>query len=441
MKDISQKTYDADIESLSRESLRFYKKINLETYKNMFLHSDNDESSMSNTNMRETNEFQIQNEIKRLDNINESSFEQKSHQKAKKFGSRDSEKHFNQNKRKTEKFEHKKSNKEFENSKMFKSRDVSIIYDKRQSDKHPFDFDSYSSLIQPENDYCMNPKITHRNQLKFVKNNDDNESSERHSSLQRFCKDARRKKGKILSFSKPKNIDSDPLGFEIVGPCPSIKLYSGDAGNTSNNISTEELKLLCTKNTNNEVSSSDLQQFSPKYQKKNKDEDPNSSLECKEIGIPSHQEGPSDIHSSSYKNKKCKKRKTSGKNRRRDSRHTPHSVGRRPHKRQDEGEKPLTTREVMQIMNTQIQSIRNEFIAVLQSINTRIDTTKTENTYFQTMEQIINEGSIQRKNNFHPDTRNVPQDSSSSAIKNLSEYDYPSQNQPSREEKSKDTLP
>lgn len=53
---------------------------------------------------------------------------------------------------------------------------------------------------------------------------------------------------------------------------------------------------------------------------------------------------------------------------------------------------PLTSREVLNIMQNQVLGIRNEFISVIKDLVTKIDASKTEPTYFQTMENIMRYG-------------------------------------------------
>lgn len=104
-------------------------------------------------------------------------------------------------------------------------------------------------------------------------------------------------------------------------------------------------------------------------------------------------------------------------------------------------DKPLTSREVMEIMNSQIQNIRNEFIGVLQSISNRIETTKTENTYFQTMEKIMNDGSLEKAQpQVLSSNQNPTRDISESLVKDVTDYNYSSQNQSSRIERSQSAL-
>lgn len=90
----------------------------------------------------------------------------------------------------------------------------------------------------------------------------------------------------------------------------------------------------------------------------------------------------------------------------------------------------------MSLMNNQIQNIRNEFTTVLRDLTSRFNTTKSENTYFQTMEHIMKNGSIQRQpiNNL-----NMDREQSQESNHNVSEYDYPCQNQTSRDNTSKDS--
>jgi hypothetical protein len=64
------------------------------------------------------------------------------------------------------------------------------------------------------------------------------------NTLQRFNKDTGKFKSNILSFSNHRDVESDSLDFEIVGPCPSIKLYSDNVGNTTNNISSDDHKVV-----------------------------------------------------------------------------------------------------------------------------------------------------------------------------------------------------
>jgi hypothetical protein len=86
----------------------------------------------------------------------------------------------------------------------------------------------------------------------------------RMNTLQKFSRDAKRTRTKILSFSKPRESENDSLGYEIVGPCPSIKIYSDGTGNTTNNISSEDHKvvdMLSKRSTHIENASSDVSTY------------------------------------------------------------------------------------------------------------------------------------------------------------------------------------
>lgn len=94
----------------------------------------------------------------------------------------------------------------------------------------------------------------------------------------------------------------------------------------------------------------------------------------------------------------------------------------------------------MDLMNNQIQNIRNEFISVLKDLTNKFDITKSENTYFQTMEQIMNNGSLQRKQTDQVDSvenLNIAQEQSETVTQNISEYNLPYQNNTSRDTSSK----
>ena len=101
-------------------------------------------------------------------------------------------------------------------------------------------------------------------------------------------------------------------------------------------------------------------------------------------------------------------------------------------------DKPLTAREVISIMNNQMNDMRTEFITIVKDLAHKIDTTKSENTYFQTMEHIMNNGSLQRQKQVETvENLNIVKDQSENTTQNVTEYDFPCQYQSSRDDRSK----
>jgi hypothetical protein len=72
----------------------------------------------------------------------------------------------------------------------------------------------------------------------------------------------------------------------------------------------------------------------------------------------------------------------------------------------------MSTREMMHIMQNQVQGIRDEFITVIKDIAHKIDGSRTEPTCFQTMEDIMRNGEAQTNRGHHSNRLNVARDHS-----------------------------
>lgn len=77
---------------------------------------------------------------------------------------------------------------------------------------------------------------------------------------------------------------------------------------------------------------------------------------------------------------------------------------------------PLTSREVLNIMQNQVLGIRNEFISVIKDLVNKIDASKTEPTYFQTMENIMRYGEAQSKTEEPSSNLNLGRDHSDNVL-------------------------
>lgn len=194
--------------------------------------------------------------------------------------------------------------------------------------------------------------------------------AKRMNSLHKFSRDAKRNRGKVLSFSKPKDSDAESLGYEIVGPCPSIKIYS-DIYPHNQNISSEDNKVIemLKTPTNNkvDVESSDVSSYTAC---KFSDGMPKRPQSCENINYASK--------SRRHSKKRNKSKESKSKNARRESKNREKSHPQNFQETLQNGnlqdlDKPLTTREVLQLMNYQMQNIRNEFMTVLQTITSRIE--------------------------------------------------------------------
>jgi hypothetical protein len=117
---------------------------------------------------------------------------------------------------------------------------------KRNIGRHPFYKESNGNFKQNDNEYGPNSKNQNKALNKEDNTNDDIKAriADRMNTLQRFNKDTGKAGSNILSFSNHRDVENDSLGLEIVGPCPSIKLYSDNVSNTNNNISSDDHKVV-----------------------------------------------------------------------------------------------------------------------------------------------------------------------------------------------------
>jgi hypothetical protein len=72
----------------------------------------------------------------------------------------------------------------------------------------------------------------------------------------------------------------------------------------------------------------------------------------------------------------------------------------------------MSTREMMHIMQNQVQGIRDEFITVIKDIANKIEGARTEPTCFQTMEDIMRNGETQTNRGHQSSRLNVARDCS-----------------------------
>lgn len=214
MKEGSQgKTYDADIESYSRDSLKFYKKINLESYKYLWNKDIKDDSSISGTYSKASDkEFNFPK-----DEHVQRTFEDYSEIKQQDLELLD-----------------------YPLQTHFKNRAFSIhedpwIYDptNKMNQNHTFYKESSSTTqLQAESEYWEkdDDALGHFQKISETSTSliESKPPPVRANSLHKFSRDAQRNRGKIPSFSKPKNLEADSLAYEIVGPCPSMKIYSDE---------------------------------------------------------------------------------------------------------------------------------------------------------------------------------------------------------------------
>ena len=63
------------------------------------------------------------------------------------------------------------------------------------------------------------------------------------NTAQRTSRDSNKGRSKILSFSKPKYNEPDPITYEVIGQYPSIKIYSENQEN-DHDVSSVDNKLV-----------------------------------------------------------------------------------------------------------------------------------------------------------------------------------------------------
>ena len=182
----------------------------------------------------------------------------------------------------------------------------------------------------------------------------------------------------MLSFSKPQNNEPDQLGYEVVGQYPNIKIYSdklekpeeGSSGDgkivSMLKTPSKEDKHTCDEST---YEASQVHEYKHKRQQSYCQNNFNKRRLSKKRP-KSHQNNGKKRHSKSrretqeFKNSDVHIPMTTSGNR--DtidmSKHT--------------NDKSLNTLQVMQIMNNQIQSVRDEFMGAIKGIS---DTIKQKN--------------------------------------------------------------
>ena len=78
MKDNTQKNYEGDVESYSRDSLRFYKKINLDCYKHLYAKNEKEETDTSNANSKgSAHDFNFQKDMNNQRTLEDTSVDAK----------------------------------------------------------------------------------------------------------------------------------------------------------------------------------------------------------------------------------------------------------------------------------------------------------------------------------------------------------------------------
>lgn len=237
---------------------------------------------------------------------------------------------------------------------------------------HPFYFQSYDQASEVfhknQNEKHRKEPKSRREKHNHMKINkfihEDQDHQRNFNSLQRFTRDSsKRQRTKVLSFSKPKASAPDPLGYEIVGLCPSLKIY---AEQCSNNISSEEqhvISMLKTpikgghseSNTVDHSLNTNFRQKPERGRDSFKLETSCGKAEQRDFDMNRNKKTPGDERRVSYTSLSS-------------------------HATKDD--RPLlTSKDVAGIVGSQIQTVKNELMGAINRLSTKIDVKESKGDF------------------------------------------------------------